>query len=32
MDVLVLEDFVLFKQDQPKRDEDDSWRQEYELD
>jgi carbamoyltransferase len=32
MDVLVLEDFLLFKKDQPAREEDDSWRREYELD
>jgi carbamoyltransferase len=32
MDVLVLEDFLLFKKDQPKSDDDESWRQEYELD
>lgn len=32
MDYLVLENFLLAKIDQPKRDEDDSWKREYELD
>jgi carbamoyltransferase len=32
MDLLVLEDCVLVKSEQPKREADDSWRQEYELD
>ncbi len=32
MDVLVLEDCILLKEDQPKFDEKNDWRQEYELD
>jgi carbamoyltransferase len=32
MDVLVLEDFVLAKTDQPERPRDESWKREFELD
>ncbi|MGI8812242.1 MAG: carbamoyltransferase family protein [Pyrinomonadaceae bacterium] len=32
MDVLVLEDFILLKEDQPEAESDESWRQEFELD
>ena len=32
MDLLVLEDCLVWKQQQPKMDDDDSWRTEYELD
>lgn len=32
IDVLVLENFVLFKEDQPKFEEDGDWREEFELD
>jgi carbamoyltransferase len=32
MDYLVLENFVLAKPDQPARDDDDSWKEEFELD
>ena len=32
MDVLVLEDFVLAKSDQPERPSDESWKREFELD
>jgi carbamoyltransferase len=32
MDILVLEDCILFKEDQPLMNADDSWKQQYELD
>jgi carbamoyltransferase len=32
MDVLVLEDLVLYKQEQPPLEEDENWRDLYELD
>jgi carbamoyltransferase len=32
MDLLVLEDCLVWKEQQPKVDDDDSWRTEYELD
>jgi len=32
MDVLVLEDFVLLKEDQPARADDETWKQEFALD
>jgi carbamoyltransferase len=32
MDYLVLESFLLAKTDQPKRESDESWKQEFELD
>lgn len=32
IDLLVLEDFLLWKEDQPESEKDESWKQEYELD
>ena len=32
MDVLAIEDFVLFKEDQPSFDDKEDWQSEYELD
>ena len=32
MDVLVVENFILFKDQQPAWEKDDAWKQEYELD